>query len=159
MTEALLVFLQVSGFDSSPIPSSQAGDVQKGAQDSVLGNGSALPSSSSLPGEDLGGGLTDRSASYQLASGDDGMSRERSHHTLADLKRQRAAAKLQKHPAPPIPEAEVAPAPLESCASEQPDVTPDAVYFTSSSGDPPLLKLRAPEEETSNKKEPCCGLM
>lgn len=172
-TDAELNTAQVSGFDSSPIPSSQAGDEQKGAQELVLGNGSALSSSSSLPAEDLGGGLMERSASYQLASGGDGMSRERSHHTLADLKRQRAAAKLQKHPAPPLPTstevqdefsvdetvAEAALAPLESRASEQPDVTPDAVYFTPSSGDPPLLKLKAPEEDTSNKKEPCCGLM
>ncbi|XP_055032458.2 protein phosphatase 1 regulatory subunit 16A [Misgurnus anguillicaudatus] len=172
-TDAELNTALVSSFDSSPIPSSQAADVQKGPQDSVLGNGSVLSSSSSLPGEDLEGGLTDRSASYQLASGGDGMSREKSHHTLADLKRQRAAAKLQKHPAPPLPTsagvqdefsvdetvAEAAPAPLESRAAEQPDVTPDAVYFTPSSGDPPLLKLKAPEEDTSTTKEPCCGLM
>uniref|UniRef100_A0A673GMI4 Protein phosphatase 1 regulatory subunit 16A-like n=1 Tax=Sinocyclocheilus rhinocerous TaxID=307959 RepID=A0A673GMI4_9TELE len=112
--------------------------------------------SSSLPGELQGGGRMDRSASYQLtpasaAAVGDNMSRERSHHTLADLKRQRAAAKLQKHPAPPIP--------LSPPESEQQDVSPSAVYFTQASGDPPLLRLRAPEEDTTNTKEPCCGLM
>uniref|UniRef100_A0A671NLB9 Protein phosphatase 1 regulatory subunit 16A-like n=1 Tax=Sinocyclocheilus anshuiensis TaxID=1608454 RepID=A0A671NLB9_9TELE len=129
----------------------------------------AIPAKSFL----CGGGRMDRSASYQLtpasaAAGGDNMSRERSHHTLADLKRQRAAAKLQKHPAPPIPlsadpQDEVVPegpqGPLEPPESVQQDVSPSAVYFTQASGDPPLLKLRAPEEDTTNTKEPCCGLM
>lgn len=145
--------------------------MENGAQ--VLGNGSTASFSSSLPGELQGGGLMDRSASYQLtpasaAAGGDSMSRERSHQTLADLKRQRAAAKLQKHPAPPIPlsadpQDAVVPegpqVPLESPESVQQDVSPSAVYFTQASGDPPLLKLRAPEEDTTNTKEPCCGLM
>lgn len=131
----------------------------------------------------------ERSASYQLNSasgsglgsgsaegeGADSMTREKSHHTLADLKRQRAAAKLNKYPAPPSP--------LCSAAEEKPSVstveamthqaqpnlqqapgaeevaTLSQVYFTPASGDPPLLKLRAPEEEQTNNKEPCCGLM
>uniref|UniRef100_A0A7N6BJT0 Protein phosphatase 1, regulatory subunit 16A n=1 Tax=Anabas testudineus TaxID=64144 RepID=A0A7N6BJT0_ANATE len=138
---------------------------------------------SSVPGELWsGGGLMDRSASYQLnpASGAEGeeaddMTREKSHHTLADLKRQRAAAKLNKYPAPPPPlppaleeEPSVAAADVTTTQA-QPEVqaTPSAepvaslqqVYFTPASGDPPLLKLRAPEEEQSNNKEPCCGLM
>uniref|UniRef100_A0A4W4GJJ6 Uncharacterized protein n=1 Tax=Electrophorus electricus TaxID=8005 RepID=A0A4W4GJJ6_ELEEL len=103
------------------------------------------------PCELRGGGRLDRSASYQLAPeagpaewSSNNMNREKSHHTLADLKRQRAAAKLQKRPAPAPPLAVV---------------TPTTVYFTPASGDPPLLKLRAPEEETTNTKEPCCGLM
>uniref|UniRef100_A0A673KJM7 Protein phosphatase 1 regulatory subunit 16A-like n=1 Tax=Sinocyclocheilus rhinocerous TaxID=307959 RepID=A0A673KJM7_9TELE len=130
------------------------GEVENGAQ--VLGNGSTALFSSSLPGELQGGGLMDRSASYQLtpasaaAAGGDDMSRERSHHTLADLKRQRAAAKLQKHPAPALP---------LSADPQDEDVSPSEVYFTQASGDPPLLKLRAPEEDTTNTKEPCCGLM
>lgn len=125
----------------------------------------------------------ERSASYQLNSasgsglgsgsaegeGADSMTREKSHHTLADLKRQRAAAKLNKYPAPPPP--------LCLAAEEKPSVsaveamthseapgaeevaTLSQVYFTPASGDPPLLKLRAPEEEQTNNKEPCCGLM
>lgn len=143
-------------------------------RDGNLGNGAMpLSSVSSLvPGELRGGGPMDRSASYQLAPppgggdsgvGGDGMSREKSHHTLADLKRQRAAAKLQKRPAPapPLPPpAEEEPAPPQPQEDTPPHTaTPSAVYFTPASGDPPLLKLRAPEEENSSTKEPCCGLM
>lgn len=142
----------------------------------------------SVPGELwTGGGIMDRSASYQLGSppeadtgpsdgeGVDNISRERSHHTLADLKRQRAAAKLNKYPAPqpPLPpalEEEPAVLPVEASTPQPQDEPSEAVtieqvaplspvYFTPASGDPPLLKLRAPEEEQSKNKEPCCGLM
>ncbi|XP_056627774.1 protein phosphatase 1 regulatory subunit 16A [Triplophysa dalaica] len=163
-TDAELNAALVSGLHSPVISSSQAAEGQNGAQDSVLGNGSVL-ALSSLPGEGQSGGRRDRSASYQLTFDEDSMSRERSHQTLADLKRQRAAAKLQKHPAPPLPVSADPrgnePVTEESPASEQLDESAsDAVYFTPSSGDPPLLKLRAPEEEdTSNTKEPCCRLM
>lgn len=152
---------------------------------SSLGNGGASVSlASSVPGELWsGGGRLERSASYQLnpvsglGSGPseskegDSMTREKSHHTLADLKRQRAAAKLNKYPAPPLPspveeEPTVAPAePLSSQAQAEPqqgseeEAATSQVYFTPASGDPPLLKLRAPEEEQSTNKEPCCGLM
>lgn len=151
-----------------------------------LGNGETSVSlASSVPGEQWsGGGIMERSASYQLGSvsgvgsaegeGADNMTREKSHHTLADLKRQRAAAKLNKYqaPAPPLPspvEEEPSVAAAEVTAIQaQPDpemtpaaeaVSPSQVYFTPASGDPPLLKLRAPEEEQSDNKEPCCGLM
>lgn len=161
----------MSGTNANPVPPLEVVEVENGTQ--VLGNGSTASFSSSLPGELQGGGRRDRSASYQLtpaldATGGDSMSRERSHHTLADLKRQRAAAKLQKHPAPPLPlsagpQGELIPegpqGPLETPESVQQDVPPNAVYFTQASGDPPLLKLRAPEEDTANTKEPCCGLM
>lgn len=156
---------------------------------SHLGNGGTSVSlASSVPGELWSGGRMDRSASYQLTpaasgsgsgsvegEGADSMTREKSRHTLADLKRQRAAAKLNKYPAPPPPLA----SPLEEDPSvstaeqtaghAQPNLqlTPkdevvasaSQVYFTPASGDPPLLKLRAPEEEQSSNKEPCCGLM
>ncbi|XP_051958903.1 protein phosphatase 1 regulatory subunit 16A [Xyrauchen texanus] len=163
--------------NAPPIPPSEDSVVEMVAQDAALGNGSTA-ALSFLPGEPQGGGRMDKRASYQLAAASgnscgDNMSRERSHHTLADLKRQRAAAKLQKHPAPPIPltaeprnellgEEPITVGlqdPLEAPSSVQQDVTPSAVYFTPASGDPPLLKLRAPEEDTSNTKEPCCGLM
>ncbi|XP_070409322.1 protein phosphatase 1 regulatory subunit 16A [Nothobranchius furzeri] len=156
---------------------------------SSVANGETSASlASSVPGEQWsGGGYMERSASYQLnpASGSglsegesaDSMNREKSHQTLADLKRQRAAAKLNKYPAPPPP----LPPPLEeeepstaavvqttpsqtqseiqmSPPAEQ-AASPSQVYFTPASGDPPLLKLRAPEEEQTNNKEPCCGLM
>ncbi|XP_041817176.1 protein phosphatase 1 regulatory subunit 16A [Chelmon rostratus] len=157
---------------------------------SVGNGGTSVSLASSVPGELWsGGGRMERSASYQLSSasgaglgsgsaegeGADSMTREKSHHTLADLKRQRAAAKLNKYPAPPPP----LPPPLEEEASvaaaeatttqAQPELqitpnteevaSPSQVYFTPASGDPPLLKLRAPEEDQSNNKEPCCGLM
>ncbi|XP_041924316.1 protein phosphatase 1 regulatory subunit 16A [Alosa sapidissima] len=150
----------------------------------VLGNGGSATSlsSSSMLGEFRVGGRMDRSASYQLTppsaaslaegEGADSMTREKSHHTLAELKRQRAAAKLHKHPAPPPPllppaEEEPAPASLDPATPETPEgtvpqdevISPNTVYFTPASGDPPLLKLRAPEEEAPNTKEPCCGLM
>lgn len=126
----------------------------------------------------------DRSASYELgvtsgsgpasgeADGADSMTREKSRHTLADLKRQRVAAKLNKYPAPlpsPVEEEPPVSAGHSTPVQTQPQVhstpttdeqsSPSQVYFTAASGDPPLLKLRAPEEEQSNTKEPCCGLM
>lgn len=134
----------------------------------------------------------ERSASYQLgpAAGSgsspsgseegDGMSREKCHHTLAELKRQRAAAKLNKYPAPapPLPsaveeepavssadatgcpaQAELQHKPKEEEEVEEAAATLSQVYFTPASGDPPLLKLIAPEEEPPTNKEPCCGLM
>ncbi|KAK6299665.1 hypothetical protein J4Q44_G00296980 [Coregonus suidteri] len=146
-----------------------------------LGNGGTpLALSASVPGEQWSGGRMDRSASYQLSpasgsgEGGDSMTREKSHQTLADLKRQRAAAKLNKYLAPPPPlpppeEEPPSPAPLQEvtpsgAAQETPSTeevaSPSAMYFTPASGDPPLLKLQAPEEDTSNNtKEPCCGLM
>uniref|UniRef100_A0A8C7STX1 Protein phosphatase 1, regulatory subunit 16A n=1 Tax=Oncorhynchus mykiss TaxID=8022 RepID=A0A8C7STX1_ONCMY len=125
---------------------------------SSLGNGGTpLALSASVPGEQWSRGRMDRSASYQLspASGSgeerDNMTLEKSHQTLADLKRQRAAAKLNKYPAPPL---------LPPSEEDTEVAFPSAVYFTPASGDPPLLKLRAPEEDTSNNtKEPCCGIM
>ncbi|KAM4606110.1 protein phosphatase 1 regulatory subunit 16A [Polymixia lowei] len=153
---------------------------------SSLGNGGTSVSLASVPGELWsGGGRMERSASYQLSpesgagegDGSDNMTREKCHHTLADLKRQRAAAKLNKYPAPPPPPlpppseeepcvslAEVTPAqaPPEiqgTPSTEEVAAQPSQVYFTPASGDPPLLKLRAPEEDQSNAKEPCCGLM
>ncbi|XP_029102003.1 protein phosphatase 1 regulatory subunit 16A [Scleropages formosus] len=152
-----------------------AEDAEAGVRtkDSALGNGATPLSSVSLPGELREGGRMDRSASYQLTpaavgvDGVDSMSREKAHHTLADLKRQRAAAKLQKHPAPPPPpgppsgEGAVPSDPAPSAPSTPRDSFLDGatIYFTPASGDPPLLKLRAPEEEPPPTKEPCCRLM
>lgn len=130
-----------------------------------MGNGSTFVASSSLvPGElRSGGGRRERSASYQLTPalpnvdpGDtDSMTREKSHQTLAELKRQRAAAKLQKRQAPVPP---LLPPTQEEAGPAEQAMQP--VYFTPASGDPPLLKLKAPEEEEpANQKEPCCGLM
>uniref|UniRef100_A0A3Q3NKZ6 Protein phosphatase 1, regulatory subunit 16A n=1 Tax=Mastacembelus armatus TaxID=205130 RepID=A0A3Q3NKZ6_9TELE len=135
---------------------------------SSLENGVTSASlASSVPGELWSsGGRMEHRASYQLSpafgaegEGADGMIREKSHHTLADLKRQRAAAKLNKYPAPPPPLLDPAQSELPATPSTELVASPSQVYFTPASGDPPLLKLRAPEEDQSNDKEPCCGLM
>lgn len=86
----------------------------------------------------------DRSVSYQLATHEE-LSTEKAHHTLADLKRQRAAAKLQRHQ------------PEEFSAG--PGEAPNSVYFTAASGEPPLLKLTAPAEESPVEKKRCCHVM
>ncbi|XP_061122243.1 protein phosphatase 1 regulatory subunit 16A [Syngnathus typhle] len=154
---------------------------------SSLGNGGTSVSlASSVPGEQWsGGGRMDRSASYHLnktsgpvaEEGSDSMTREKSHQTLADLKRQRAAAKLNKYPAPPPPltppieeetpsvaASEVTSPSVQQAVPVGPHGTDTVasssqVFFTPASGDPPLLKLRAPEEDQSTNKEPCCRLM
>nr|XP_056710123.1 protein phosphatase 1 regulatory subunit 16A [Euleptes europaea] len=86
----------------------------------------------------------DRSVSYQLATQEE-LSTEKAHHTLADLKRQRAAAKLQRLQTE------------ESSAG--PGEAPNSVYFTAASGEPPLLKLTAPAEESPVEKKRCCNVM
>lgn len=97
----------------------------------------------------------DRSVSYQLATMAElcpDLTHERSHHTLAELKRQRAAAKLRQAPPPPPP--------LDQSQDSTVPVPPIPVYYTSASGEPPLLKLVAPtEESTAAGKRPCCGVM
>lgn len=96
----------------------------------------------------------DRSISYQLATQDElqtSLSKEKARHTLADLKRQRAAAKLQRHrPEDFLPGTGEVPLP----AAEH-----NSVYYTVASGDPPLLKLTAPAEDPPAEKKPCCKLM
>lgn len=178
------LFFQVSGGGaSSRLLEMESAD--RKLVSSVGNGGTSVSLASSVPGELWsGGGRLERSASYQLnpASGlgsgppeseeGNSMTREKSHHTLADLKRQRAAAKLNKYPAPlpsPVeeeptvssaePSSSQAPAELQHGTAEEEAAAPSQVYFTPASGDPPLLKLRAPEEEPSNNKEPCCGLM
>ncbi|NP_001072353.1 protein phosphatase 1 regulatory subunit 16A [Xenopus tropicalis] len=115
-------------------------------------NGSLVPASKHTFSKRL-----DRSVSYQLATqGDTGpdLSNERSHHTLAELKRQRAAAKLQRHAPPPPPLSDSEAQDSSGSAPEEP------VYYTTASGEPPLLKLIAPAEETTPaEKRPCCGVM
>ncbi|MBN3276637.1 PP16A phosphatase, partial [Polyodon spathula] len=118
-----------------------------------VGNGS----SSALPMEPQGNRL-DRSASYQLATeepAEGDLSREKSRHTLADLKRQRAAAKLYKHPSTIADNSQDLPPLQPSRASTE----PSTVYYSPSSTDPPLLKLRAPEQEPPPEKQRCCYLM
>ncbi|KAG5849829.1 hypothetical protein ANANG_G00075850 [Anguilla anguilla] len=143
-------------------------------RDGNLGNGAMpLSSVSSLvPGELRGGAngpqrlLPAGSAPGGTREWGDGMSREKSHHTLADLKRQRAAAKLQKRPrpAPPLPPpAEEEPAPPQPLPPT-PRTRPSHGHaqrrlFHPRQRRPPPPKTESPEEENSSTKEPCCGLM
>ncbi|KAK1173895.1 protein phosphatase 1 regulatory subunit 16A-like [Acipenser oxyrinchus oxyrinchus] len=141
-----------SGPDPQDEPAQRESD--GGKREPSVGNGST---SSALPMEPRGSRL-DRSASYQLATeepteGD--LSREKSHHTLADLKRQRAAAKLYKQPSTTGDNSQALP-PLEPPRAS---MDPSTVHHTPSSTDPPLLKLRAPEEEPPPEKQRCCYLM
>ncbi|KAK7879408.1 hypothetical protein WMY93_030744 [Mugilogobius chulae] len=117
---------------------------------------------SSVPGELwTGGGLMDRSASYQLSlppesdagsangEGMDNISRRASSASSAGRRTRCAASRINNST---IQEEPSEPATIEQVPLNQ-------VYFTPASGDPPLLKLRAPEEEQTKNKEPCCGLM
>ncbi|XP_008068166.1 protein phosphatase 1 regulatory subunit 16A [Carlito syrichta] len=107
------------------------------------------------PGPHLYSKRLDRCVSYQLSPLESTTShalvRDKAHHTLADLKRQRAAAKLQRPPpeGPEAPESGL-PADIE---------TPQPECGFRAGGDPPLLKLTAPSEEAPMEKKPCCLLM
>ncbi|XP_044929988.1 protein phosphatase 1 regulatory subunit 16A isoform X2 [Mustela nigripes] len=108
------------------------------------------------PGRHLYSKRLDRSVSYQLSPLDscapDAPGRVKAQHTLAELKRQRAAAKLQRPP-PEGPEGPEPSLPATAAASPQPEHRPGA------GGDPPLLKLTAPSEEAPAERRPCCLLM
>ncbi|KAG3273346.1 protein phosphatase 1 regulatory subunit 16A isoform X4 [Ictidomys tridecemlineatus] len=107
------------------------------------------------PGRHLYSKRLDRSVSYQLSPVEsttpDTLVRDKAHHTLAELKRQRAAAKLLRTQpeGPEAPESGLSADPVSS----QPDCGLRA------GGDPPLLKLTAPSEEAPMEKRPCCLLM
>ncbi|KAM6445846.1 protein phosphatase 1 regulatory subunit 16A [Rhynochetos jubatus] len=74
---------------------------------------------------------------------------ERPPHTLADLKRHRAASKFQRRP-PEEPPASTG----EGEGGRSPLPVPPSV-----TADPPLLKLTAPAEETPAPKQRCCQVM
>ncbi|XP_075351527.1 protein phosphatase 1 regulatory subunit 16A [Mycteria americana] len=78
--------------------------------------------------------------------------REKAHHTLADLKRHRAAAKLHR------PRPEEHPHPQEHPIGGSPG-PPPAPAPAGGAGDPPLLKLTAPAEEAPAEKQRCCKVM
>ncbi|XP_049621814.1 protein phosphatase 1 regulatory subunit 16A isoform X1 [Suncus etruscus] len=107
------------------------------------------------PGRHLYSKRLDRSVSYQLSpvesAAPDGLVKAKAHHTLAELKRQRAAAKLQR----PLPEG---PEPPEPCPLENPQ-SPQPQDGARTGRDPPLLKLTAPSEVAPVDKKPCCRLM
>lgn len=103
------------------------------------------------PGRHLYSKRLDRSVSYQLSPPEsvapDSLGRTQAHHTLAELKRQRAAAKVQRGP--------------EAPGSGLPSDTeaPQPEGGSRAGGEPPLLKLTAPSEEAPMEKRPCCLLM
>lgn len=103
------------------------------------------------PGRHLYSKRLDRSVSYQLSplenTAPGTLGRAKAHHTLAELKRQRAAAKLQRGPEAP---GSGLPADAD---------TPQPERSSGAGGDPPLLKLTAPVEEAPMEKRPCCLLM
>ncbi|KAM5136898.1 protein phosphatase 1 regulatory subunit 16A isoform 1-T1 [Callospermophilus lateralis] len=107
------------------------------------------------PGRHLYSKRLDRSVSYQLSPVEsttpDTLVRDKAHHTLAELKRQRAAAKLLR-PQPEGPEA-----PESGLSADPVSSQPDCGFRAG--GDPPLLKLTAPSEEAPMEKRPCCLLM
>ncbi|XP_054672022.1 protein phosphatase 1 regulatory subunit 16A [Grus americana] len=78
--------------------------------------------------------------------------RDKTHHTLADLKRHRAAAKLHR------PRPEEHPRPQEHPIGGSPG-PPPAAAPAGATGDPPLLKLTAPAEEAPAEKRRCCKVM
>ncbi|XP_048214551.1 alanine aminotransferase 1 isoform X2 [Perognathus longimembris pacificus] len=106
------------------------------------------------PGRHLYSKRLDRSVSYQLSplenTAPDALVRDKAHHTLAQLKRQRAAAKLQR---PTSEGPQVLEDGLRDTESSQTDCDSSAV------GDPPLLKLTAPSEDAPVEKRPCCLLI
>ncbi|XP_059984350.1 protein phosphatase 1 regulatory subunit 16A isoform X2 [Lagenorhynchus albirostris] len=107
------------------------------------------------PGRHLYSKRLDRSVSYQLSSLEnttpDALVQAKAPHTLAELKRQRAAAKLQRPP----------PEGLGAAESELPvdTATPQLECGCGAGGDPPLLRLTAPSEAARVEKRPCCLLM
>uniref|UniRef100_A0A6J0U0C7 Protein phosphatase 1 regulatory inhibitor subunit 16B n=1 Tax=Pogona vitticeps TaxID=103695 RepID=A0A6J0U0C7_9SAUR len=94
--------------------------------------------------------------------------KERSHQTLSELKRQRAAAKLLNHPFISTHFGSNVGSTTENGGEAKEHLisprTPTyasngtSVYYTVSSGDPPLLKFKAPMEEMEEKVHGCCRI-
>ncbi|XP_030067218.1 protein phosphatase 1 regulatory inhibitor subunit 16B [Microcaecilia unicolor] len=94
--------------------------------------------------------------------------KERSHQTLSELKRQRAAAKLLHHPLLNTHLGNGIGTKAESggeAKSQQMGSRTStcysngmAVYYTTTSGDPPLLKFKAPVEDMEEKVHGCCRI-
>lgn len=159
--------------------------VTKGTQcdsENLLQNGFSLPSipyQYSIPNGDvwLMHSVLDNDGSHSLSYNNPGISdshhiweeyKERSHQTLSELKRQRAAAKLLNHPFISTHFASGLGDSVENggeakehlISSRTPSYTSNgtSVYYTMSSGDPPLLKFKAPMEEMEEKVHGCCRI-
>ncbi|XP_038654639.1 protein phosphatase 1 regulatory subunit 16A [Scyliorhinus canicula] len=146
--------------DADPLEGGWAGG------EPTLRNGSAVATSDWLPSDSVpeqearrpDGNSSSEPVSREEPPSD--LNKEKSHHTLADLKKQRSAAKLQKQ----VPPEELASGEAADSNLSQP-LTPtqpqqNSVFFTPASGDPPLVKFKAPVEETpSEKPRRCCKMM
>jgi protein phosphatase 1 regulatory inhibitor subunit 16B len=94
--------------------------------------------------------------------------KEQSPQTLLELKRQRAAAKLLSHPflsthlgssmARTGESSSEGKAPLIGGRTSPYSSNGTSVFYTVTSGDPPLLKLKAPMEEMEEKVHGCCRI-
>lgn len=97
-----------------------------------------------------------------------GVYKDRNHQTLSELKRQRAAAKLLNHPFISTHFGSNVGGTAENggegkehlISSRTPPYTSNgtSIYYTVSSGDPPLLKFKAPMEEMEEKVHGCCRI-
>ncbi|GCB83401.1 hypothetical protein scyTo_0023770, partial [Scyliorhinus torazame] len=132
----------------------------------TLRNGSAVAASDWLPPDsapEQDARKPDGNSSSQPASREEppsDLNKDKSHHTLADLKKQRAAAKLQRQvPPEEFPDGEATDSNLsQPVTPTQPQQ--NSVFFTPASGDPPLVKFKAPVEESpSEKPRRCCKMM
>lgn len=114
---------------------------------------------------------------YSMAYGNPGVAdatpswsgyKEQSPQTLLELKRQRAAAKLLSHPflsthlgsgvSRTGEGSSEGKAPLIGGRTSPYGSNGTSVYYTVSSGDPPLLKFKAPIEEMEEKVHGCCRI-
>ncbi|XP_014340718.1 protein phosphatase 1 regulatory inhibitor subunit 16B [Latimeria chalumnae] len=95
--------------------------------------------------------------------------RERSHQTLSELKKQRAAAKLFNHPllnghlgngVGGLSESngESKTNYLANSRTSTYGFSGTPVYYTATSGETPILKLKAPVEEMDEKVQGCCKI-
>ncbi|KFU99819.1 PREDICTED: protein phosphatase 1 regulatory inhibitor subunit 16B-like, partial [Pterocles gutturalis] len=97
-----------------------------------------------------------------------GAYKEHNHQTLSELKRQRAAAKLLNHPflsthfssgmGGVAENGGEAKSHLIGSRTSPYSSNGTSVYYTVSSGDPPLLKFKAPMEEMEEKVHGCCRI-
>lgn len=97
-----------------------------------------------------------------------GAYKEHNHQTLSELKRQRAAAKLLNHPflsthfssgvAGVAENGGEAKSHLIGSRTSPYSSNGTSVYYTVASGDPPLLKFKAPMEEMEEKVHGCCRI-
>lgn len=125
---------------------------QNGLISTATSTPAPLPSNGSVPTPEMGSQPPQEEA----------WPKERAQ-TLSELKKQRAAAKLLNHPLfnGHLGNGSTDSFPDAKSTSEDPRMplvssNGSAVYYTPASGDPPLLKLKQPEEEQPKAQTCCC---